>query len=207
MANLVTLLRMLLCFVVTWLLLARSHEHYWWAFVLTVLIIWMDGLDGYLARKFNETSRFGAMFDILGDRVVEQIYWLLFLALHWVPLWMVMAVIVRGVLVDGFRAIATEQGYTAFGSTSMMQSPLGILLVSSRFSRWTYAACKAVAFSLVILVHMPGPGLAGIRDPWQHQLEWPVTIALYATVAFCLIRGLPVLIESQRFFKPEKSVN
>ena len=31
----------------------------------------MDGLDGYVARKFNETSKLGAVLDIMGDRIAE----------------------------------------------------------------------------------------------------------------------------------------
>lgn len=195
MANLVSLLRVLLCLAVVWLLFIQTPEVYWTCFILTVVVIWMDGLDGYLARKLNETSKLGAVIDILGDRIVEQVYWVAFLALGWVPLWIPLTVIVRGVLVDGLRAIALEQGYTAFGSTSMMQSKLGVLLVSSRFSRWSYAATKALAFSFLILAHTPS------LDPeWAATILQGAMVCVYAAVFFCVVRGFPVLMESRRFF-------
>lgn len=194
MANLISLIRTCLCLVVVALLFIRSAEVYWWCFGLTVVVVWMDGLDGYVARKFNESSKAGAVVDILADRIVEQVYWISFLALGWLPLWIPLMVVVRGVLVDGIRSIALERGYTAFGSSTMMKSPLGVLLVSSRFSRWTYAFAKAVAFSTLILVHLPG------RDflPW---LDGVAYASVYVSVAFCLIRGLPVLLESPKFLR------
>ena len=162
--------------------------------VLTLVVIWMDGLDGYVARKFNQASKAGAVIDILFDRAVEYAYWIGFLALGWVPLWMVLTVTLRGVLVDGLRSLALEQGYTAFGSITMMQHPISILLVSSRFSRWTYAVCKALVFMAVIALHTPFMASTYARwlDPLTQALLW-------ITVIFCVIRGLPVLIEAQRF--------
>jgi phosphatidylglycerophosphate synthase len=166
----------------------------WWAFGLTVLVIWMDGLDGYAARKLNECSTAGAVVDILADRTVEQLYWVVFACLGWVPVWMPLVIITRGVWVDGLRALALQQGFTAFGQHSLMQSPLGVLLVSSRFSRFTYAVVKALFFAVAIVAHQGWPQPA-LGLTLTHGLAW-------ATVVFCLLRGLPVLVEAFRFMKP-----
>jgi CDP-diacylglycerol--glycerol-3-phosphate 3-phosphatidyltransferase len=192
-ANTVSILRMLLCFLVAGLLFVIDANIYWACFFLTIAVIWMDGLDGFLARKFNESSKLGAVLDILCDRVVEQVYWVTFLGLGWLPVWIPLVVIVRGVLVDGIRAVALEQGYTAFGSSTMMKSPMGVLLVSSRFSRWTYAVAKAVAFSLMILTH-----IVGWDTPELIAVTW---LMVYVSVFFCVVRGLPVLVEGLALFK------
>lgn len=208
MANLISLFRVLLGWALLILLsLNPSPWLYWVVFWGTVAVIWMDGLDGYVARKLNEASKLGAVIDILGDRVVEYLYWLYFFSFHWVPLWVPLLVIIRGVVVDGFRAIALEHGFTAFGSSSMMRSPVGILLVSSRFSRWSYAVFKAIAFSFMILVHHPD--LPALLSGWGLPASVYVGLvaftqfSVYATVFFCLVRGLPVIIESRRFFQSE----
>jgi CDP-diacylglycerol---glycerol-3-phosphate 3-phosphatidyltransferase len=193
--DIISLFRTLLCLVVVALLFTPSQPVYLACFMLTVAVIWMDGLDGYVARKFNESSKGGAVMDILCDRIVEQVYWITFLGLGWVPLWIPLVVIIRGVAVDGLRSMALEQGYTAFGKTTMMQSKLGVLLVSSNASRWLYAFAKAVAFSFLILAHTPG------LDPAVADPVWVVAqISVYIAVVFCVIRGLPVLVEGRRFF-------
>jgi CDP-diacylglycerol--glycerol-3-phosphate 3-phosphatidyltransferase len=193
-ANLVSLIRTLLGLLTVSLLFIPAQAVYLLCFGLTIVVIAMDALDGYLARKLNEASKLGAVIDILGDRVVEQVYWVTFVTLGWLPLWVALTVIVRGIVVDGLRAIALEQGYTAFGASSLQQTPLGRLLVSSNFSRTAYAVCKAVAFALLILAHTPGLSPAIREGAGMLGLA-----SAYIAVAFCVVRGVPVLIEGKRF--------
>ncbi len=194
MANWISLLRSLLALVVVGLLFTVEKNVYLLCFALTIVVIWMDGIDGYVARKFNETCKSGAVIDILCDRVVELVYWVSYLALGWIPLWIPLVVIVRGVMVDGLRSLALEQGFTAFGDNTMMQSPVGKFLVSSNYSRWLYAFFKASAFAFLILGHTPGLS-PSITEPTMMV----ATASVYISVFFCVIRGLPVLIESRRF--------
>ena len=42
------------------------------------LIFAADGIDGYVARKLNQTSLFGATFDIAADRIIELTMWIVF---------------------------------------------------------------------------------------------------------------------------------
>ncbi|HEY9686365.1 MAG TPA: CDP-alcohol phosphatidyltransferase family protein [Coleofasciculaceae cyanobacterium] len=202
MANLVSLVRTLLGLLVIGLLFIQTQTVYLWCFALTIVVIAMDALDGYVARKFNETSKAGAVIDILGDRIVEQVYWVTFLALGWLPLWVPLVVIVRGIVVDGLRSMALEQGYTAFGQSSMQQSRIGLVLVASNFSRTTYAIAKAAAFAFLILGHTPGfaPSVGG-------TITLVGLICTYISVAFCVVRGLPVLFEGQRFLAADSPVS
>lgn len=200
MANLITVLRTLLAFLAVAMLRWHTWEIYVGAAVLTVVLIWMDAWDGWVARRRNEASKAGAVIDILGDRVVEMTYWIAFASFGWIPLWVAVLVSARGILVDGLRALALERGLTAFGTTSMMRSPLGILLVSSRLSRGAYGIGKAAAFTLVILAFAPG---------WQPSLQTTLVVlaygCVYLTVALCVVRGIPVLVEARRFLVPERT--
>jgi CDP-diacylglycerol---glycerol-3-phosphate 3-phosphatidyltransferase len=193
MANLITLARTLMAFLVVGLLHVRTTGFYLTAAALTVLIIAMDALDGYVARKRKESSTFGAVADILGDRVVEMTYWIIFAVFGWVPAWVAIIVAARGIVVDGLRSLALERGFTAFGATSMMRSRLGMLLVSSRASRALYGTAKAVAFPLMILLFTPG--LLALFGAGLRTLAY---VSVYATVAFCIVRGTPVMIEARR---------
>src|SRR5262249_26261465 len=112
----------------------------------------------------------------------------------WIPVWIPLVYVVRGTFVDAIRSFATEQGYTAFGASTMMQSPIGKLLVTSNFSRFTYAVTKAVAFSLLIAAH----------TDWCANYPIVLTIALastYIATGFCIVRGLPVILESGHLFR------
>ena len=50
------------------------------AILLTIAAIALDGLDGYIARKRNLATPLGAQLDILGDRVVENLFFTFFAA-------------------------------------------------------------------------------------------------------------------------------
>ena len=195
MANLITLIRMIFAFIVVGLLCVVNQKVYIAAAVLTAIVIWFDGLDGYVARKFNEVSKFGALWDIMGDRVVEMVYWIIFAVLGWVPVWFPIIVVTRGFIVDGFRSIAFEKGYTAFGSSTMMQSKLGKFIVASNFSRGSYAVAKAFAFVFLIVGNIPA------EFSGKHICLTIGVVCAYISIVFCVLRGLPVLIESKRFFE------
>ncbi len=191
-ANAVAITRASLGFIVV-AILYTSRELYLGAFFLTLIAIWMDGLDGWVARRFSEVSRIGAAIDILTDRIVEMTYWIAFATLGWIPIWVPIVVVVRGLLVDGARAVAFEQGFTAFGASSMMRTALGRLLVSSRASRFAYGLAKALAFSLMILAFT-----SALAPPVRELLLAAALVCVYASVALCIIRGVPVLVEVRR---------
>ena len=148
-ANIVTLSRIFLVFIVVGLLYCCECEYsYITALVLTAILMWFDGLDGFLARKFKASSRFGALLDIMGDRIVENVFWMTFSALGWINVCIPIIVLTRGIITDSLRTLAFEKGYTAFGSTTMMQGKIAKFIVASNFCRFTYAVCKACAFFL-----------------------------------------------------------
>ena len=78
MANFISIFRIFLVFIAIGLLYVKSSVAYILAFILTVLAFCLDGLDGYIARKFNESSKLGAILDIMGDRIAEYVYWIVF---------------------------------------------------------------------------------------------------------------------------------
>lgn len=200
MANLITISRMILALVTVALLFTKTTPVYTGAFILTIIVIWMDGLDGYVARKFNESSKFGALLDILGDRVVENVYWITFACVlpEYVPVWMPLVVVTRGLLTDGVRSVAFEKGYTAFGSTTMMQGKIAKFIVASNFVRFSYAVFKAMAFALIIAANIPASYM------YKDIISVIAVVCAYITVFLCVIRGIPVLIESRRFFKNDE---
>ncbi len=193
MANIITLSRIFMIFIVAALLFWGTQVSMISALVLTGFVMWFDGLDGYVARKFNETSKLGAVLDIMGDRIVENVFWVTFCALGWINVAIPIIVLTRGIVTDSLRSLALAQGFTAFGEKTMMQGKIAKFIVASNFSRFTYAVCKAVAFVFLIAGHL---GLGT-----DHSLYTIGLICTYISVAFCVLRGLPVIIESKRFFE------
>lgn len=160
-----------------------------YAFWITWLIIILDGIDGIIARRFKLESDFGAFFDIACDRITELIYISLFTALKWIPFWILIIFLVRGILVDGIRGFASKEGKTAFGKKSMMNTKIGLFLTSSRFMRFSYGGIKAIAFAFMFLVQSSMPQYLNIE-----------MFLIYLMTFYCIIRGVPVIIEGKRYF-------
>ena len=90
------------------------------AILLTVAAIALDGLDGYVARTRGLATPLGAQLDILGDRVVENLFFTFFAVSGLISLWVPVLFFVRGTLTDFLRSLAARAGRTGFGRTGMV---------------------------------------------------------------------------------------
>lgn len=191
LANLITTLRIVLLVVFTAAIYKFEPRWVYSNVVLLVLIFTSDALDGYVARARNETSEFGAVYDIAADRIVELSLWIVFFDLNYVPLWVVLLFVVRGGLVDAIRNTRmAEQRQTPY---SIMTSQLGKWLVTSKFMRGFYAAVKAVTFCWLALLEafkVTAPELA--VEPYLLSIAM---VLILTSTLLCVVRGLPVIVE------------
>lgn len=192
MANLITLSRILLLFVLIGIAYRTGSYLQFLNLPILIVIFATDGLDGFVARKRGESSLFGALFDIAVDRIVENVLWVVLADLNLVPIWVPIVFIIRGSVVDSVRAHAASQGLTPFG---MMRSGFGRFLVAGRFMRVAYAVVKAVAFGWIVLFQPVQALFPAFWGVWGPSVQGVTNGLVYAAVAFNLARGLPVVIE------------
>jgi CDP-diacylglycerol--glycerol-3-phosphate 3-phosphatidyltransferase len=200
MANLITVGRIGLLFGVIALIYYGNVAVITICTVLIAFIFAADGFDGWVARRRDETSQFGAVFDIAGDRIVENALWIIFADLGLVPVWVPLLVMTRGFVVDGVRAISISEGKTAFGENNMMRSPLTRWLTAGRFMRALFGYAKALGF--VFLTGMEayrhhdtsGTLIGSIYG--VDAIRWIGWGLVWAAVALTVIRGLPVLFDA-----------
>ena len=181
--NAITTIRILMLFPMLYLLYIDLSALKVVAIISLIIMLFMDKLDGYLARKLNQATKFGSIFDIAGDRIIEVTFWVVFADLNLIPVWVPVVIITRGVLTDAIRAQALSKDKTPFGRESMMRSKLTEFIVGSNFMR-AIANVKIVAFILLILTTIY-PQLLGLS-----------LIITYASVLVNLLRGIPVIIDA-----------
>lgn len=192
MANLVTSARCLLLLVVVLILYWGSPTLQLLNAPLTILLISLDGLDGYIARKRGEESVFGATFDIAADRIVENVLWVVLAHKGLIGVWVPLLFIARGSLVDTIRSKGAAQGTAAF---DMLQTTVGRFLVGGRFMRGFYATIKAITFAW-ILWWQPFPALApDFWLQWSQGIEAVSLVLVIVSATLCVVRGLPVILE------------
>jgi cardiolipin synthase len=94
--NAISLLRLLLV-IPTAVLLSRAE--YGTALVLMIVAGISDGLDGYLARRYDWFSRFGAIIDPLADKFLVMTMVVVFAIQSLIPLWLLAIIIGRDVII------------------------------------------------------------------------------------------------------------
>lgn len=172
LANVITLMRLLLTFGA--LCLFGRHRELDIVLMATIAFIFtLDAVDGAVARKRNEVSAFGARFDIAADRIIENAFWIYFACRSLIPCWLPILVVSRGVLTDSLPSTADSP-----------ESRWEIILTRSRVSRALYGLAKMTTFLY----------LAGVNAALPLKLEIGIMLAIL-TVALCLLRGLPRLIQ------------
>jgi phosphatidylglycerophosphate synthase len=170
------------------------------AVLLTIAAIVLDGLDGYIARKRNLATPLGAQFDILGDRVVENLFFTFFAASGLISFWVPVVFFVRGTLTDFLRGLAARSGRSGFGRNSMIETWWGRGLVASRASRAAYASLKCACFCyLGLLLPLPQLPMAWFDANARLLLTETGQALVFLTVAFCVVRAIPVLWEGRRY--------
>lgn len=131
-----------------------------------------DFLDGWLARRRNQTTRLGALLDPIADKLLMSAAFISLVEMDpsHVPAWMVVIVIGREFAVSGLRSIAAQQGVT------IAASPLGKGKMVS----------QVVAISLLILGYELG------------QFRVVGTVALWAVMLFALASGVDYFVKFSR---------
>lgn len=194
-ANLVSISRIFVAFVAIMFLFADSTSAYIWSVFLTIVAFAMDGVDGYIARKYNQASELGSVLDIMGDRIVEASYWIVFAVLGWISVWFPIICVTRAFITDSIRSVALSKGMTAFGDKSMQSTSWGKFICASKFMRISYAVAKVMAFILLIFAATPGLS-AKLASP----LSVIALIMAWIAIIFCVVRAVPVILESEKLF-------
>ena len=107
------------------------YEYYRQALALFFIAGLSDGIDGFIARRFNWKSRFGAIADPLADKLLLITAYVVLTVMGHLPLWLTVLVFSRDIII-----VVSALGYHyLIGRYEMKPSLLGKL---STFSQIIY---------------------------------------------------------------------
>jgi CDP-diacylglycerol--glycerol-3-phosphate 3-phosphatidyltransferase len=195
MANLITVARFPLLIFVVLVLYSGNPAIQLLAVPLMGLLIALDTVDGVIARRRQEVSAIGSVLDIMADRAVELVLWICYADLRLVPVAIPIIYVIRGTVVDSLRGFRVGAGQAPF---SAMRTKVGRWLVKSPFMRTPYGASKLISFTGLALTQALGTYAAqGVVAQDTARLSLFIFgITSWISVAFCLARGMPVVIEA-----------
>lgn len=165
----------------------------------------LDAVDGLVARHLNTTSIPGSIYDILADRIIENTFFIFFVANQLFNIWFAILILVRGLIIDAIRAIFATTGKTAFGLTTLHSSKWAINIACSRISRGLYNTTKMLTFiAFSALVDANNMLVYLVDDIWLAKFGY---ILLWVTTIICIIRAVPVVYESVKINRHLTSPN
>ena len=160
--NLISLGRLLLAPLAIWLILGGRFGAAFWVFVAAGV---SDGLDGFIAKRFDLRTRLGALLDPIADKVLIVS---VFLALGWrgaLPSWLVILVVFRDVMIVGgwllMMAIAAPRQPDPL-YISKLNTLVQIVLVAFELARLGLGTEARLATNLLILLTGVTTTLSGL---------------------------------------------
>ena len=112
-ASKITLLRvaMIPAYMVTMYLSGGQAGMWMWISLAIFMIASLtDFIDGYIARKYNQTSDFGKFLDPLADKLLTIAAMAMYVEWGIFPAWALMIVLTREFAVSGLRMVAGPKG-------------------------------------------------------------------------------------------------
>ena len=152
--NALSALRLLLVPVFLWLILIDQNLL---AFAVLAFSSFTDWLDGYLARKLNQTSRLGQLLDPAADRLFILASLVGLAATDQVPWWLVVVIVARDVMLLFTLPFLAQVGYgplpvnyTGKAGTFALLYAFPLLLLPAvlpeNYAVWVYPIAWAFAF-------------------------------------------------------------
>lgn len=96
--NLICVLRILLTIPVVWTLV---EGRFGWTLALFLVAAVSDGLDGYLAKRFDWTTELGKVLDPVADKLLLVSVFVTLTLLGMVPLWLAATAVARDLVIAG----------------------------------------------------------------------------------------------------------
>ncbi|CAB4893790.1 MAG: CDP-diacylglycerol--glycerol-3-phosphate 3-phosphatidyltransferase [Actinobacteria bacterium] len=174
--NIITVVRMLFAPVFVWLLLVSSDQPSdagrWIATALFVVGMATDGIDGYIARRYNMVTDLGKILDPIADKVLTGAALVALSIIAELPWWVTIVILIREVGITVFRmAVLSDQ-----------------VIPASRGGK-----IKTVAQFVAIT-----SALLPLSAIWGQPMNIINTVLMSVVVALTLVTGVDYLVDGIR---------
>jgi CDP-diacylglycerol--glycerol-3-phosphate 3-phosphatidyltransferase len=134
--NQLTVLRIILSPVFIYFFLSDQNWMKQASLLIFIIAALSDWYDGWLARKFNYITNWGKFWDPLADKILTSSAFIAFSIVGLVPLWMVLIIISRDLLITLLRIFSDK---------------FGLVFVTSYYAKWKTLLQMVFLYYLLIL--------------------------------------------------------
>lgn len=176
--NIITIVRILFAPVFIWLLLVSqdspSDPARWWAAALFVVGMATDGVDGFIARRYNLVTDLGKILDPIADKVLTGGALIGLSLANELPWWVTILILVREVGITVFRfavlskrVIPASRGgklKTIFQFLAITSALLPLQALWGEWMNTVNLVLMAIALALTVVT-----GVMYLVEAWLHN--------------------------------------
>ena len=141
--------------VVPFLFVLLCNPGPFWSVVLAALFVLAsitDFVDGFIARRYNLITTLGKFLDPLADKLIVNSAMILMIPSGRIEAWIVVIIIMRDLIVDGLRSMASSEGVYIQASTLGKQKTVAqIVAVTALMIHYPFLGLDAHFIGTVIL--------------------------------------------------------
>jgi CDP-diacylglycerol--glycerol-3-phosphate 3-phosphatidyltransferase len=172
--NILALFRIALAPLMLWFLIDRNNSLFitwhpswfdYFAGLIFVIASVTDFFDGYIARKWDQMTKLGAILDPLADKMLMLAGFIGLIAIDRASVWAVFLILSREFFITGLRVAAVAEGKDVAASmagkikTVVQMIAIGFLIMS-----WPFAT-ELLWFAVLLTLYS---GYEYLRDYYKH---------------------------------------
>jgi phosphatidylglycerophosphate synthase len=171
------------------LILSKNYQLNLLGLLFLLVSMVLDWYDGYIARKLNIQSPFGASFDVFADRLSEVLVFLFFFFIDMIPLAIPVIFLIRGIITDYITSLSIKKFGYEETRKKIFRSKFGKIKISDQVID-LYGVSKALVMIFILSVYI-----------WNLQLGCVVIASAWLITIFNIIRGILVVYDSRKIIK------
>jgi len=186
--NKITVARIAVTPLIAWLIYQEGLVERWAAFIVFVAAAVSDVVDGSLARDKGEVTRFGQLLDPIADKMLVLVTIIPLFGLGLVPLWLVILILAREVIITVFRAYSFREGH---------------VIAATRWGKSKALSQNWFVGSLLVLrinhMYTESRGVSGVPwSQWQTFTRGVVEVSLWIVVGLTLLSMVDYLVRHRQ---------
>jgi len=186
--NKITVARIVATPFLAWLIYQDGPWDRVFAFVAFVAVAVSDLVDGRLARDREEVTRFGQLLDPIADKLLVLVTFIPLYGIGLLPMWLVVLVLAREVVITVFRRYALRRGR---------------LIAASRWGKSKALVQNWYIGSLLVLrinqALVPATGGAGWAR-WTGYTRAEIQVALWFVAGLTVVSLVDYLVRHRRLW-------
>jgi CDP-diacylglycerol--glycerol-3-phosphate 3-phosphatidyltransferase len=183
--NFLTIVRVVLSFLFLFLILSDGFPAKGLAFLVFVLASVTDYWDGEIARRSGQITQFGKIMDPIADKLLTLSAFVAFAFMGLVPWWMSALIVVRDVLITGFRLLMPPKSGDAQSAQAGGKSKTAIQFI----------------FIIGVLAYLAAAETALWNPDWTSPALTVVRVLMAFIVALTLWSGVEYFMKTRGVFK------